>query len=216
MKEFAVIGLGNFGATVAHELARLKCRVTAVDTDKTRVQNIQDEIHQAICGNAADRDFLNNLGPKNFDCFIVSTGEDSHTSILITLFLKELDAKSIIVKAHTADHAKILKKVGATMTVIPEQEMAIRLAYAQSESDLIDYLPLTGDYCVVEMGPPPNFIGKTLAELALRNKFHVQLVAVKEDATGDYNFMPGGSFTIQEKDVMVLLGRRQDIDSLKQ
>jgi len=215
MKEFVVIGLGNFGATVARELTRLKCRVTAVDTDKNRVQNIQDEIHQAICGDAADRDLLTNLGVKNFDCIIVSTGEDSHTSILITLFLKELEAKSIIVKARTTDHARILKKVGATMTVIPEQEMAIRLAYAQSESDLIDYLPLTGDYCVVEMGPPRDFVGKTLAELALRNKFRVQLVAVKEDATGDYNFMPGGSFIIKEKDVLVLLGKRQDIDTLK-
>ncbi len=215
MKEFAVIGLGNFGATVATELVHLKCHVTAIDIDKTKIQKIESSTSLGIIGDATDRDFLKNLDVGQFDCFIISTGQDSHASILITLYLKEMNARKIIVKANSEDHARILRKVGADITVIPEQEMAIRLALAQSESDLIDYLPLTGDYCVAELSPPKTFIGKTLMQLKLRKKHNIQIVAVKDTVTNQFNFAPDADYEIKAADMLIALGKRSDIDKLK-
>ena len=215
MKEFAVIGLGNFGATVARELSALDCRVTAIDIDKNRVQLLQDNVHMAIYADATERAFLENLEVDKFDCFIISTGEDSHAAILISLYLKELNAQRIIVKANSEDHAKILLKVGASETIIPEEQMAIRLSHSLAESNLIDYLPLTGDYCVAELAPPPRFVNKSLQELELRSNYHVQLVAVKDGQTREFNFAPGGQYRIRETDILVALGKREDIDKLR-
>ena len=129
MKQFAIIGLGNFGAKVARELTAMDCKVTAIDNDKSKVQAIQEDVYQAIIADATDRNFLENLEPKHFDYFVISTGEDAHAAILITLYLNELEAKHIIVKAASSDHAKVLKKVGAAEAIIPEEQMAIKLAF---------------------------------------------------------------------------------------
>jgi trk system potassium uptake protein TrkA len=164
MKEFAVIGLGNFGATVARELARLKCKVTAIDSNKALVQSLQGSVHMAIVANATEREFLENLEVDKFDAFVVSTGEDTDASILIALYLKELGAQKIIVKAKTEDHAKILLKVGASQAMIPEKQMATRIAHSLSETNLVDYLPLSEEYFVAEVPPPRKFIDKTLID----------------------------------------------------
>ncbi len=213
--EFAVFGLGNFGMTVAEELAGLGCRVTAVDNDKNHIQRLDDKNCLAIIGDATDRSFLENLDIQKFDCCIVSTGEDSHASIIICLYLKEMDAKKIIVKANNADHAKILDKLGATSTVIPEQAMAIRLAHAEANPNVIDYLPLTDEFCVAEVVPPDNFIGKTLIELGLRAKHNIQVIAIKEKSTGRFNFVPIGEYSVTDSDILITLGRREDIDQIK-
>lgn len=214
MREFAVIGLGNFGATVARELSRLKCKVTAIDGDKARVHSVQDEIHMAILADATDREFLQNLEVDKFDCFVVSTGENTHASILITLHLKELGAKRIIVKAKSDDHAKVLMKVGATQAIIPEKQAATRIAHSITESNLIDFLPLTGEFYVAELAPPAKFAGKSLKELKIRTKYNVLIVAVK-DSTGKLIFVPGGEYQVKSSDILLILGEAGNIEQIK-
>lgn len=216
MKQYAVIGLGNFGARVARELTRLDGRVTAIDGDKTKIQSIQDDVYQAIIADATDRSFLENIEPKNFDFFVISTGEDSHAAILITLYLSELGAKKIIVKANSRDHAKILKKVGAAEAIIPEAEMAIKLSHALVRPNIIDYLPLTSEYCVVQMKPPEDFIGKMLKELDLRNKYNVQVISVKKPLEQDHLHIPGGDYTVQGSDILMILGKEEDVNKIKE
>ncbi len=216
MKQFAVIGLGNFGARVTRELHKLECRVTAIDIDKNKVQAIQSFTHQAIIANATDRKFLENLEPANYDLFIVSTGEDSHASILITLHLKELGARGIIVKANSPDHARILIKVGATEAVIPEEQMAIKLSHSLARPNVMDYLPLTGDFCVVELLPPKNFINKRLMDLKLRSKNNIQIIAIKNRDSDQFNLVPGGDYKIKETDILVILGREEDVNKIKE
>jgi trk system potassium uptake protein TrkA len=215
MKEFAVIGLGNFGATVARELARLKCKVTAIDSNKALVQSLQGSVHMAIVANATEREFLENLEVDKFDAFVVSTGEDTDASILIALYLKELGAQKIIVKAKTEDHAKILLKVGASQAMIPEKQMATRIAHSLSETNLVDYLPLSEEYFVAEVPPPRKFIDKTLIDLKIRSKYHIQVIAVKNVQTGALKFVPGADYQIQSSDILVVLGRGEDIEKLK-
>jgi len=215
VKQFAIIGLGNFGATVAAELTKLKCKVTAVDIDRGRVQGLPDRAHQAILADATDRAFLQQLGVSNYDCFVVSTGKDWHASVLITLHLKELGAARVIVKANSADHAKVLERVGATQAIIPEQQMARSLSHSLANPNLVDYLPLSGEYCVAELVPPAGFVGKQLLELQLRTKYHVQVIAVKDTRTAEYDFVPGGDYTIRATDVLIVLGRQADVEKLK-
>jgi trk system potassium uptake protein TrkA len=215
MNQFAVIGLGNFGSTVVRELSKLKCKVTAIDIDKAKVQAHEEQAHLAIIADASDRKFLENLGVKRYECFIISTGKDSHAAILITLHLKELGADTIIVKANSPDHARILIKVGATDAIIPEEQMAIRLSHSLARSNLIDFLPLSEEYYVAELATPDSFIGKTLAELRLRAEYHVQVIAIKDVTTGDFDFAPGGNYKIKDTDIMVILGRESDIEKIK-
>jgi len=215
MKNFAIIGLGNFGATVARELSELDCRVTAIDSDKAKVQPLNDVAHLAILADATDRSFLENLEVESYDCFVVSTGKDSHAAILITLHLKELGAKKIIVKANSADHARILTKVGATEAVIPEKQMAKRLSHSLAQPNLIDSLPLTGGFYVAELAPPKDFVGKQLLEVQLRSRYHVQVIAVKGSAGGEVTFAPGGEYRFKQSDILVVLGKEDDIEKIK-
>ncbi|MFZ5979273.1 MAG: potassium channel family protein [Candidatus Zixiibacteriota bacterium] len=215
MKNFAIIGLGNFGAAVARELSRSKCRVTAVDIDKAKVIPVDEYAHLAILADATERKFLENLEVDTYDCFVVSTGKDSHAAILITLHLKELGAKRIIVKANSADHARILLKVGASEAVIPEEQMAVRLSHSLARTNLVDYLPLSGDFYVAELAPPEQFIDKRLLDLQLRNQYHVQVIAVKDANSDAINFAPGGNYVIKKNDLLVLLGKEEDIEKIK-
>jgi len=215
MKEFVVIGLGNFGATVARELARLKCRVTAIDADRERVRKIQEEVAQAIIADATEREFLERLEVEKYNSFIVSTGEDSHASILIVLHLKELGAEKIIVKAKTENHAKILLKVGATQALIPEKQMASKIAHSMAESNLIDFLPLSDEYYIAEIPPPKRFIDGSLSELKVRAKYGIQVIAVKNIQSGEFEFVPEADYRIKSSDILVVLGRGVDIEKLR-
>lgn len=215
MKEFAVVGLGNFGATVARELSRLKCRVTAIDNDENRVQAIKDSTDTAIVADATEREFWQNIEVDKFDCFVISTGENTHASILVTLFLTEMNAKKIIVKAKSEDHARVLRKVGASQTVIPEKQMAAKIAHSLAEFNILDYLPLTGNYYVAEVPPLPRFVGNSLADLKMSSKYRVQVVAVKDSNTEQLSFAPGGEYVIRETDVLIVLGEDKDIEKLK-
>ena len=215
MKEFAVIGLGNFGATVARELSKLKCNVTAIDGDKSRVLALQDIVRQAIVADATQREFLMNLEVDKFDCIVVSTGENTDASVLIALHLKDLGAQKIIVKARSEDHARILLKVGATQAIIPEKEMASKIAHSLAVSNLLDSLPLTGDYFVAEIPPPDKFVNKTLTELKIRAKYGVQVIAIKNADTGVFEFVPGATYRVKASDILVVLGQAKDIEKLK-
>jgi len=215
MKDFAVIGLGNFGATVARTLAGLECRVTAIDAVRERLDLVEQQADVAIHANATDRKFIESIEPSKFDCFIVSTGTDEHASILITLYLKELKAEKIIVKANSPDHARILMKVGADEALIPEEKMAFKLAHSLARPNMIDHLPLTAGFYVVEITAPEKFIGKTLSELDIRAKYGIQIVAVQNSRSGDLNLVPYGLYRIQESDILFVIGKGEDIDKLK-
>ncbi len=215
MRDFAIIGLGNFGATVARSLSELGIRVTAIDASKDRAQKVQDELHTCIVADATAREVLEQLGVPHFECFVVSTGENTHTSIMITLYLSEMKAKRIVVKARSQDHATILQKVGATDTVIPEQQMAERLSYSLARSDVIDYLPLTEGYSITEVTAPTKLVGKSLRELDLRNRYRIQMIAAKPNGQERFDFAPDGGFVINEDDIMIVLGKTEDIDKLR-
>jgi len=215
MKKFAVIGLGNFGFHVAKALYADGHEVVAVDTDKARVQAIDPFSSEAILMDATDKEALRALGLDHMDAVIVSTGTKISNSILICLYLQEIGVKTILVKALDEDHEKILKRVGATAIIHPERDMALRVARGLSTPNILDFIPLAKDFDLVQVAPPKDFLGKSLAELNLRAQYNVQIIAIKELAPENLVLAPPAKFIIKDSDLMIMLGKSEDIRNIR-
>ncbi|MBN2644434.1 MAG: TrkA family potassium uptake protein [Desulfuromonadaceae bacterium] len=210
-KKFCVIGLGNFGFHVASELHAQGHEVMAIDPVKEKVQAVKDVCSYAILGDAASKEFLAAQGVCEMDAVIVATGEHSHLSTLMTLYLKELKVPHILVKAISEDHGRILEKVGATQVIYPEKDMARRIAHSLSSPNLFEFIPLAEDYSLSETAPPRNFIGKTLVELNLRQRFHVTVIAIKDVLSDTFTVAPPPTHLIKDSDILVLIGKTEDV-----
>lgn len=216
MKRFAVIGLGKFGFHVAKALFEAGNEVVAVDQDKNKIQEIDPFCTEAIVMDATDKERLNALGLENMDSVIISAGTKISNSILICLHLQEIGIKKILAKATDDDHAKILKKVGATEIIRPEMAMAVRVARSLSTPNILDFIPLAEDYNLLQVDPPRAFIGKTLKELNLRAKYNVYVIAIKELVPENFVLVPPAGFLIKDSDVLIILGKEQDISRIKE
>jgi trk system potassium uptake protein TrkA len=212
MGRYAVIGLGKFGATVARTLFARGNEVVAIDNDRARVQEVRDSCTQAIEANCTDQDTLRALGIQDSDAVVVSLGERMDASILVTLYLRELGVKEIVVKAVSEDHGKILHLIGATEIVHPERDTARRVARGLGLRSIVEYLPLAADSSLVEVHVPAEFVGKTLAELDIRRRFQVLVVAIKRGE--GLLIATGGDERLRTGDVLVLVGRDTDLDAV--
>jgi len=210
MGRYAVIGLGKFGATVVRTLHARGHEVVAIDQDKERVQDLRDVSTQAIEADCTDQEMLRALGIHDADAVVVSLGERMDASILVTLYLRDLGLKEIVVKAISEDHGKVLHLIGATEIVHPERDTARRVARGLGLRSIVEYLPLASDSSLVEVKAPVEFVGRTLAELEIRKRFQVLVVAIKRGES--LLLATGGDERLQPGDVLVLVGRDVDLD----
>jgi len=215
MKHFAVIGLGNFGFHTAKALFEDGNEVIAIDTDRARVQAIDPHSTEAVVLDASDKEALKSLGLENMDGVIVSTGTKISISILICLYLQEIGVKKILAKALDDDHGKILKRVGATEIIHPERDMALRISRGLSRPNVLDFIPLAEDFDLIQVGPPSEFIGKSLKDLNLRAKYNVHIIAIKELVPENFVLVPPASFVIKDSDILIMLGKSEDIRRIK-
>ena len=204
MKSYVVIGLGRFGTEVARRLCGLGCEVLAIDSSNELVQQISNDVTQAVVADAQDKEVLRALGVKDFDCAVVAIGGSLNDSVLATLNLKELGVAHVVCKAHDETHKKVLLKIGADQVVIPEQENAARLARSLSSFNVLDYIELSEDYGIIDVPAPKSWVGKSLRELNVRAKVGVNILAIKHN--GQINISPSPDAPIAESDVLVVLG----------
>jgi len=216
MKKFAVIGLGKFGFHVAKALFEDGNEVIAIDQDRNRIQEIDPYCTEAIVMDATDKERLKALGLENMDSVVLSAGSKISNSILVCLHLQEIGVKKILAKALDDDHAKILKKIGATEIIRPEMAMAVRVARGLSTPNILDFIPLAEDYNLLQVDPPRAFIGKTLRDLDLKARYNVFVIAIKELVPENFVLVPPASFLIKDSDVLILLGKEQDISKIKE
>lgn len=216
MKRFAVIGLGNFGYYTTKTLYEDGNEVIAIDLDKSIIQSIDKYSSQAVVLDATDRKALETLGLEDMDCVIVSTGPNISTSILICLYLGEIGVKKIFAVALDEDHGKILKLVGATDIIQPERDIAYRVSRNLTRPDVMDFLPLSDEFDVVQVYPPNEFVGKSIKTLNLRDTYNVHIIAVKQDDTENYELIPSPDFIIHEHDILIMIGKYQDIQNIKE
>jgi trk system potassium uptake protein TrkA len=214
-KKYVTIGLGNFGFNVTKTLFEEGHDVIAVDVDEEAVQHVQPYCTQAILGDATQKEMLRSLGLEGMEAAIVSMGGNENAATLITLHLKELGAKRIVVKAATEDHGRILSKVGATDIIFPEKDMAIKVARSLSTPDVLDYIPMSGDFLIAEIAPLEAFVGKSLAELQLRSRYGITVIGIKELVPENFILVPPASFVIKHSDILIVIGKRVDIQKIK-
>jgi len=215
MKErIIVIGLGIFGFNIVKELFENGFEVLAIDKDKHAVQAIRDYATRAIVADATDREIVDRVGIREEDTVIVSISEDLAASTLITLNLKQHKVKNIIVKAPNEEQQTILEKVGATQVIIPEKEIAHKLARGIISPNVIDYLPLPGEYTIAELAPPESFLGKSIGELQLRTRFQVDVIAVKEVISDRFVLVPPAGYIVKDGELLLVVGREADIQRI--
>ena len=213
MAQIAVIGLGRFGFHAARQLHEAGHEVLAVDVDPAQVQRIRDLSTQAVVLDAREIEPLRSLGIPDFDAVVLSLGTRVDASGLVTLHLKDLGVRRLIVKAASDDHARLLQMIGATEVVFPERDAAERLVRQLGDANLIDFLPLGEGHSLREVAAPPSFFNKSLVELRLRNRFGVQVVAVRQGGSVAVNPLP--ETVLQEGDVLFVLGRDEALDRLR-
>jgi len=215
MKRVVVIGLGIFGFNIAKDLYENGIEVIAIDKNKEVIQRIKDFSTKAILADGTDKEVMESIGIQEDDVVIISFGEDLAASTLITLHLKEMKVKNIIVKAPNEDHKHVLEKVGATEVIIPERAMADKVAKSLISPNILDYIPLSEDYTISEIVPPVSFTGKTIGELHLRTKYHVEVIAIREMLPDRVRMVPRADFVIKDSDVLVVIGKEEDVQKIK-
>ena len=215
MKRVVVIGLGIFGTQLARQLYEGGLEVVAIDKNRDVVQRIKDHSTKAVLADATDKEVLESIGIDAKDTVVISFGEDLSASTLLTLYLKEMKVKEIIVKVPNEDYKRILLKVGASEAIIPEREMANKVARSINSPNVMEYLPISEDYTIVELAPPTDFIGKSLADLDLRKKYALQVIAIRDVLTNKMQLVPRASAIIKDSDVLVIIGREDDIRKIK-
>lgn len=211
-QQFAVIGLGRFGASVARTLSSMGYEVLAVDSSEERIQDLASQVTHVVQADATDEEAMRALGLRNFDIVVVAVG-DIQASILTTLILKEIGAEYIVCKAVSQLHGKVLEKVGADRVVFPERDMGERVAHNLVSGNLIDYIELAPGYSIVEVVARDALVGHTLRELDLRAKYGIDIVAIRR---GDRLLIaPGAQDRILEGDVLVAIGEDEMLERLE-
>lgn len=208
-KQYAVIGLGRFGSSVAKALYDLNYDVMAIDMDEERIQENMNNVTHAVQADSTDEIALKSLGIRNFDVVVVAIGQNIQASILTTLIIKEMGIETIVVKAQNQLHAKVLYKIGATKVIFPERDMGVRVAHNLVTPNILDYIELSEEYSIVEILSSDIMADKTLIELNIRARFGCNVMALKND--NYINVSPSAQDKIKTGDVMVVIGHNKDL-----
>lgn len=213
MKQFAVIGLGRFGLSIAKALSSAGHEVLAVDKDMERIQSIMNDVTHAIQADVSSEAAIRELGINNYDVVVVSIASDMESSILAALMAKELGAKYVVAIARSEVHAKVLSKIGADKIVFPERDMAERIAHSIISSNILDYIELSPEYSIMEVAAVNEWVDKNLGQLDMRRKYGINVLAIKH---GDMiNVFPRAEDMIKEDDIIIAVGKNSDLDRIR-
>jgi len=216
MKQYLVVGLGNFGASIVQSLMKKDYNVLAIDKDEAKVEKFKDKVTHIVQGDAADRETLEALGVGSFDVAIITTRDNMLASILATVLLKQLGVEEVVSRAGNAMHAKVLREVGADEVVFPERDMGEKITQylISSNINVLDYIHFTADHSIVEVKAPDFMVGQSLNETSLRSKYGITIIAIRRG--DEINISPEGSDVIDKGDVLVVVGDNEDLEMIKE
>jgi trk system potassium uptake protein TrkA len=213
MAEFAVIGMGRFGRSVAVTLQQLGHRVLAIDKEEEPLRRVADEVTHAVQLDSTDPEALRGVGITNFDAVVVAIGNYIQESILTTLVLKELGCRKVVTKAVDELQARVLEKVGADIIVRPEKEMGVRVAHLLASPSLVDYLEVSPTFSIEEISISDRLEGRTLRDLDLRGRFGVSVLLIRRD--GQLLISPSPETVLRAGDVLVVVGENRQLSRLE-
>jgi trk system potassium uptake protein TrkA len=223
--KFIIIGLGNFGSSLAVQLTQMGHEVIGVDNKMDKVENFKDAISHTICMNTTDMAAVRSLPVRNTDVVVVAIGEDEGANILTTAMMKQLKVKRLISRAVSSLHQTVLEAMQVDEIVHPEEETANRWAWKLNTEGVLDSIPLSPEYHIVEAYVPERYIGKTLGETGFVNQYNVVVLTTmtttrEQNEIGSLimkNKVQGvasAKTVLSEGDVLVLYGHIRDIERL--
>lgn len=211
-KNVLVLGLGRFGSALAKKLFEKEVEVMAVDRDYTKVQKVADKVTYAAQADMTDENAMKELGIKNFDIAVIATGSNIEASIEATLLCKDAGIKTVIAKATNLTHERILRKIGADKIIFPELDSGERLARVISGSNLLEFIEFSSEFSLAEVRVHKAWIGKNLMELDFRKEYNLNVVAFER--AGKILINPGPNTRIEENDLIVLIGKSEDVEKV--
>ncbi len=203
-KQYAVLGLGSFGESVALTLENMGCDVLVMDDSYEKIQDISDKVSYAMKGDVADPDALQALGGKNLDGVVVAVSENLEAGIMATMLCKEMGIPLVIAKAKNEIQGAILKRVGADRIVYPEIEMGSRVAKSLVSREFMDWIELSNDYSMVEIAVPAKWAGQSLAEVNARERLGINVVGII--VNGKIDVTPDPQKPLPEGGILIVIG----------
>lgn len=211
-REFLVIGLGRFGASLSRALIENGHDVLAIDSDFAIVQRYAAELPHVLQIDSTNIDALREIGADHFDTAVVCIGTDFENNLLTTVSLRKLGVRHVITKVRTRTQKEILLQIGADEVILPEHEAGVRLARRLTAVDFVDYLEISPNVCLVEMLAPERYYGQTLAATNIRRNYGLTIVAIRRGDTVIAN--PSPDTTIEPHDEFLVVGSMEDAERL--
>ena len=209
MKSILVIGIGRFGYHLIDQLSKAGDEILAVDSSEERIEPVLGMVTSSLIGDTTKEEFVRTLGVANFDVCFVAIGDDFQSSLETTSLLKECGAKYVVARASRSVHEKFLLRNGADAVVFPEKQLAEWAAIRWCSGRVVDYLDFPGDYSIFEIKVPKEWIGKSLVDLGVRNKLHLNVLSIKRDGKAILEFP--ANFVFEEGDTVTIFGADKDI-----
>lgn len=214
MKTFVIIGISSFGRYLAQFLSEKSFNVIAIDNDESRINEVKDYVNKGIVTDAKDVKTLQKLGVQKADGVIVSLGEKVDDSMVIIYHLKQLGVKNLYVKVLSDDHIKIINLVKEAEIIFPEWDSAYKLAQRIGNPNILDFIPLSEEYSILDWIPTRDFVGKTIGETEFRDKYNVMVISIEETVPDRTKLIPRSTHVIKASDVLVLIGQNEDLEKL--
>lgn len=211
MKRYLIVGLGNFGSSVAETLAGAGHDVVALDRDEARVDQMTRQVTKAAVGSGTDATTLREVGADAADAAVISTGDDITSSAMAALLLREMGVEELYVKVISHEHARLIEKIGVTETIFPEHDSGIRLARRITNRMLLNYVELGSGFGVQEMAVPNSWIGKRLVDLQLPRRHGIQVVAVHDVLLDRMIAVPDPQAPLKDSDTLLLAGTDENL-----
>lgn len=203
-KQYAVLGLGSFGESVALTLENMGCDVLVMDDSYEKIQDISDKVSYAMKADVSDPDALQALGGKNLDGVVVAVSENLEAGIMATMLCKEMGIPLVVAKAKNKLQGAILKRVGADRIVYPEIEMGSRVAKSLVSREFMDWIELSNDYSMVEIAVPDKWVGRTLVDINVRERLGINVVGIIVNGKIDVTLDP--QKPLPEGGILIVIG----------
>ncbi len=215
MKQVAVLGLGDFGAALVRELKKNKVTVLAVDVNRARAESLKQLLDHVVVADITQASALSQMGLAHLDEVVVATSSPLSVSVLTILRLRELGVKRVTAKAENEDHAQVLRALGVENIIIPEHDAANRLANKISWSHVVEMVELSSGCSIMEVAAPKPVVGKLLRDSGLRERYNVQVLAIRPEPGGALEVNPGADHVIEEGTTLVVFGADDALQGLR-
>lgn len=212
MKSILIIGMGRFGRHLCQNFSELGNQIMIVDEKEETLEEMLPYVVSAKIGDCTNEAVLRSLGISNFDICFVCIGTNFQSSLEITSMVKELGGRYVISKANRDIQAKFLLRNGADEVIYPDRDIAEKLAVRYSANHIFDYIELTNEYSIYEIPPLPEWVGKSLKETGIRNKYHINILGVKKN--GKAKLMPQADYVIREDEHLMAIGKKTDMNHI--